>query len=200
MTRITKLMIDEIASNAAEKSGVNTQLKTEQIDRYEWAERVRIFAMGGDAAAARANKTLDKIKTLRTELPSGVDYGGRVGRRTTYITVNLAGVTVRAEFGEEKIAPHAVTVLSENELVQAFYDLEGRKSELEGRKSKLQQQVRATVSQFTTLKKLIDAWPEVVELLPAAEQQQKSQLPAIPVAMLNALVGLPTEAAPAPIE
>lgn len=195
MTRITKEMTQAIANNAVKKSGVLALLEQEKVDRFEWAERVRIFALGGDAAAARAEKTMAKIEALRKELPSGVDYGGRVRRVDDDIQINLAGVSVEAKFDSKKTTPYTTTILADNELVQAFYDLEGRREDLVARRETIKAQVVATVSKFTTVKKLVEAWPEVVELLPPQVETTKSNFPAIQVADLNKLVGLPSDQA-----
>lgn len=197
MTRITKEMAQAIANNAAKKSGVLALIDQEKADRFEWAERVRIFALGGDAAAARAEKTLAKIEALRKELPSGVDYGGRIRRTDDDIQINLAGVSVEATFDSKKTTPYKTTILADNELVQAFYDLEARREDLVARRETIKAQVVATVSKFTTVKKLVEAWPEVVELLPPQVETTKSNLPAIQVADLNKLVGLPSDQATA---
>lgn len=53
--------------------------------------------------------------------------------------------------------------------------------------------VRAAVNKPTTIKALLAAWPEAKELLPEQLAEAKTQLPAVQVADLNALVGLPSE-------
>lgn len=44
---------------------------------------------------------------------------------------------------------------------------------------------------YRTVKQLLQAWPEVLPLIPETEAKASVQLPAIPVADLNARIGLP---------
>lgn len=54
-------------------------------------------------------------------------------------------------------------------------------------------QVRTSLSQYRTVKQLLVAWPEAEELLPKPEKKETKNLPAVPVAILNAQLGLPTD-------
>lgn len=51
----------------------------------------------------------------------------------------------------------------------------------------------ATMGQFTTSEKLIEAWPEIAPFIPA-QAAPKPSLPAVPVSHLNAPFDLPVEA------
>lgn len=59
--------------------------------------------------------------------------------------------------------------------------------------SRYTDQVRTSLSQYRTIKKLLDAWPEAEELLPKPEKKETKNLPSVPVAVLNAQLGLPTD-------
>ena len=52
--------------------------------------------------------------------------------------------------------------------------------------------VYASIEGITTLKKLLETWPEVKELLPDELTQPKVSLPAMQTKKLNTMVGLPT--------
>lgn len=54
-------------------------------------------------------------------------------------------------------------------------------------------QVKATLNQFTTVKKLLEAWPEAKDLIPDDVDEVKPKLPVVQVQDLNCLIGLPEE-------
>ena len=68
---------------------------------------------------------------------------------------------------------------------------------LDEERATLSAQVRGALSKFTTVKRLLDAWPEAKELLPDRLPEAKPALPAIRTEDLNALIGLPSEEAAA---
>lgn len=51
--------------------------------------------------------------------------------------------------------------------------------------------VMAVLNSVSTDKKLIEVWPEAVAFIPAAEKAATPQLPALPIASLNKMIGLP---------
>ena len=192
MSRITKALIDLVVEKALLKAGVVFAENALKEDRYLWAERLRIDAAGGADGEKALRQTIKKIRDLRGAMPSGFDHGGRVIREISTIRVNLAGMRVNAELKNNMPAPYEYVVLASNPLAQEFHDLEGRASDIKDRRATISGQVRATVSQFATIKRLVEAWPEVVELLPPAQIGSSKNLPVVQVADLNALVGLPS--------
>lgn len=59
--------------------------------------------------------------------------------------------------------------------------------------SELYDNVYASISSITTVKKLLEQWEEAIELLPSELKQPKAQLPALQTHKLNKLIGLPTK-------
>ncbi|MEN9533328.1 MAG: Nucleotide modification associated domain 5, partial [Pseudomonadota bacterium] len=55
----------------------------------------------------------------------------------------------------------------------------------------IEKSVTAALANIHSDTKLLKVWPEAAELLP--NEIQKVQLPALPTADLNALIGLPSE-------
>jgi hypothetical protein len=53
--------------------------------------------------------------------------------------------------------------------------------------------VWAALNSVTTLKRLIEVWPESKELIPKDSDNAKAALPALRVEDLNRMIGLPTE-------
>jgi len=60
------------------------------------------------------------------------------------------------------------------------------------RVSNARAQAAATLDQFYTVEKLLEAWPEIKPFIPQAKRPAPA-LPAVPVAALNALFDLPVE-------
>ncbi|MFN0682916.1 Nmad5 family putative nucleotide modification protein, partial [Escherichia coli] len=57
------------------------------------------------------------------------------------------------------------------------------------------QAVRLPLNSVTTVKRLIEVWPESKELLPKEADKASTALPALRVEDLNKMIGLPSEAA-----
>ncbi|ELV4980379.1 hypothetical protein SHB81_000001, partial [Escherichia coli] len=55
--------------------------------------------------------------------------------------------------------------------------------------------VWAALNSVTTVKRLIEVWPESKELLPKEADKASTALPALRVEDLNKMIGLPSEAA-----
>ncbi|MFA2284800.1 Nmad5 family putative nucleotide modification protein, partial [Escherichia coli] len=53
----------------------------------------------------------------------------------------------------------------------------------------------AALNSVTTVKRLIEVWPESKELLPKEADKASTALPALRVEDLNKMIGLPSEAA-----
>lgn len=56
-----------------------------------------------------------------------------------------------------------------------------------------QSDLSATLSTFSTVEKLVKAWPEIEPFIPEPQKPKKAQLPALPVDKLNATFGLPVD-------
>lgn len=194
MTRITNILKDKIVKAALAKSGVTAQIEAVDSLRSAWAEEVRIEILGGAEVAASLEAIQVKAKKLHEITPEAMrsDYFKVVETRS-YSMVNLSGANLQVKYGAWKIAPQRGVLLADNPLVKRFYDIEGAEKTADERSKAVTVQVYAILSQFSTIKTLLKAWPEAKELLPEALPESKPQLPAIQVADLNALVGLPGE-------
>lgn len=192
MTRITKAMTDEIVSSALAKSGVTAGEAELKKDRLNWLERVRVSVLGGEVAVTEMQNTLAKISKLRKELPNEIDLGYQIAKKSKIIRLNIAGLRIDMEFPERTISPGQLTITADNPLTEEFHALETRREDLDKRKAEVKASVRAAVSRFTTVAKLLAEWPEAAELIPKGSAAPKTNLPVVQVADLNKLVGLPT--------
>lgn len=194
MTRMTNYLRDEIVKNALAKTPLAADEAALTQDRYALAESFRIAALGGPEEAARLEKAAAKIEKALSELPNALvnsDYPIR--RSDMAYRANLGGLRVNLVFPAERLCPSGLTFTGDHPLVCRFHELLNREAELDKRRSDLKTQVRAVLNSCTTVKKLLDVWPEVKELLPQQLEEARAQLPAVQTADLNAALGLPTE-------
>lgn len=200
-TRLNTHLRARIIENALTKAGVDAAQLQVDADYNTWAEDLRVFLNGApDSALIAAEK---KALKAAKEIPEHL-LGAEPAllRRSAYYTVNLAGASLQPHLldangaHEERIIPRQrLAVLADNPLVQRFYDIEARKEAIKDKRTTLRAQVKAAINTVTTVASLLKNWPEAKELLPANLEEAKSQLPALAVTDLNALIGLPTEKA-----
>lgn len=192
MSRLTKAMIDHMVAKSLDLAGVTSADAALEEKRLAWGREVRIFLCGGAEVVAQARKIEKRIRQLQKLIPKGLNSFSGGLHNEYHIRVNLAGVNVLLP-KERFIVPHSDRFLkADNPLVQQFYDLEAEGETIEAKRAEVSSHVRGTLQQFTTVKKLLEAWPEAKELLPPAEANEARQLPVVQVADLNALVGLPS--------
>ena len=193
MTRLTKHIREQILANAQTKSGNRAAREATSQKRKDWDEAVRIDSLKGHADLLTQ---LDaKVEKIRQQVPESFQGAGSPIQRRGKIRVNCAGFVVYANgWNGEKVAPSTHTITADNPLAQQFHDICAEEKANNESWEKVKASVNAATGAVTTVKALLKAWPECKELLPEHVEEAKAQLPAIQVADLNALVGLPSEA------
>lgn len=193
MTRLTKHIREQILANAQTKSGNRAAREATSQKRKDWDEAVRIDSLKGHADLLTQ---LDaKVEKIRQQVPESFQGAGSPIQRRGQIRVNCAGFVVYANgWNGEKVAPSTHTITADNPLAQQFHDICAEEKANNESWEKVKASVNAATGAVTTVKALLKAWPECKELLPEHVEEAKAQLPAIQVADLNALVGLPSEA------
>ncbi|ECE5060778.1 hypothetical protein DDU92_23215, partial [Salmonella enterica] len=119
---LNKFIKEKIIDNALAKAGIPQRKKALRDARADWAERVRLAAIGGPETEAEVLKTEKKIAALIAKLPEELRTNYTFVRYDSDIYLNLAGSRVRAYFngnyrghkqGEpgpiRKIAPYEYT-------------------------------------------------------------------------------------------
>lgn len=196
MTRITNAMKDSIVKNALLKSGVTERLAAVKEKRFDWAEAARIETIGGPKKAAEYAEINKKAKKSAESLPSSLRDNTSIVNRRSSVYLNLAGASLTVKLRNYAEASNNREVIpSDNPLCQQFYNLQDEESSATEQGKLVEAQVRATLDKFGSVKRLLAAWPEVAELMPPETAPVKSTLPALQVADLNALVGLPSDEA-----
>ena len=197
MTRLTNNLRDKIVANAMAKTPLAAEKATLQQDKYTLAEAFRIASLGGPEEAARLQRVNAKLEKEIAAIPDAL--------RNTFMPMrhdyemermNLGGLRVSllyaAGTADRRICPTGAVFEGDHPLVLQFHELTNREAAIEKRSSDLRIQVNAVLDSCTTVKKLLDVWPEAKELLPTYVEEARPQLPAVQTAELNALIGLPT--------
>ncbi|EBA3784175.1 hypothetical protein AKM61_24715 [Salmonella enterica] len=202
---MNKSIKEKIIDNALAKAGIPQRKKALRDARADWAERVRLAAIGGPETEAEVLKTEKKIAALIAKLPEELRTNYTFVRYDSDIYLNLAGSRVRAYFngnyrGHEqgepdpirKIVPYEYTLLADEPLVTEFYSFDALYREIKSDETDIRQNVTAALNKARTVKRLLEQWPEAKELLPA-EDAVVPLPPAIRREALNEMIGLPSE-------
>ena len=200
MIRLNQKIRDKIVNNAIDKSGIQRKLDELQKSRADWVEECRVYLLGGheqskkmDAALKRINKTLIQFPKSCTAEPFNTN---------NYLTFNIGGRRVCVAYDGRmvnrykceiyKITPgEELAIPVDHKLCHDFDELDRIEDEINNLKQDIIANARAVVCSVSTVKKLLEIWPEAKELLP--KQEQKTVLPALPIGEINRLVGLPSE-------
>ncbi|MBK5145868.1 hypothetical protein I2494_19555 [Budviciaceae bacterium BWR-B9] len=203
-TTLTRALKNAIIDNAVIKAGIPRRKAKLRAARADWAERVRVEALGGVQVEPDIMQQIAVINAKIKLLPRGLLSGYAFVNKRECIYLNLAGQTLNAYFngnykGYEnphecvlKITLQEYTLTADNPLVDEFYAFDPEYKAIHDHEKTIRMNVEATLCQVRTVKRLIEEWPEAVELLPK-EEAKAMDLPAIRRETLNELVGLPSE-------
>lgn len=192
-TRLNANLREAIIANALVKAGITPGLEAIATKRAAWSEAARLHVNGIsdaelDTIKARVKKAHEQVpKNMRADLYQLVNKRG-------YDTINLAGLTVRITFGKDlrHVCRNTGTIETGHPLVAQFHAIEDAKKAWDDKRDALKCSLTATLKTITTVKKLLDVWPEAKELLPENLEEARASLPALLISDLNAAIGLPT--------
>ncbi|MDK1822457.1 Nmad5 family putative nucleotide modification protein [Klebsiella sp. K6-243] len=201
--RLTNAIREQIAKNALTKSGIVAALEALQINRQRVARDARVFAFGGSEKAAKVDKAYDKLEKALSELrDSGSSFYISNGLSSSiYITISGRQLSWRP-YGEEAKGGDILLVTpnrdlcrfgADHEITKRFDEIINEEQKLNVRAKEIEANVWAALNSVTTLKRLVEVWPESKELIPENSDSVKSMLPALRVEDLNRMIGLPTE-------
>ena len=191
MQRLTNTTRDQIIDAAIEKSGHPQRVEALAAAEYRLAEDLRILSLGGSEKAAELEALAVRIR----EATAGMDETYPCFRAETgsYVEVIDHGKRRRFAFAADcgyRLRPDRfyIPVGHEASLWIAAYDAQAEG--VSRQREEVRQAVSAIVYSVHNVKALLRAWPECAELLP--NPAPIVNLPAIPVAAVNALLGLPS--------
>lgn len=207
MSRLNKAIREAIINNAIEACGYNRRNEALIKRRANLANDVRLFAIGG---AEKEKEVVDKFNKINKYLKSNQDKliacDVSLAGKDDEVYANFSGMAVNlsfnglAERGGDLVYKNLVTsrynnrvsITRDNPLYSEFEAVELEQKTIKDIKSQVIAEVTAMVNSVTTIKKLIEIWPESKELLPEEQASQSTALVA-DVNRLNAVIGLPKE-------
>lgn len=196
--RLTTALRDAIATNAIKKSGVVAAQANNDKAFAELAEKVRVQILGGEKKAAEADAKLAKAMKIEKELHElGITQFCIRRGRSSEIYPSFGGARTRLDYGDDtyKLTPSRDFCLldPDDPLTVEFHQLDNEKHTLSQQREEVKVNVYAALNSVSTVKRLLEVWPEIKELLPTNLDAARAALPALRVGDLNKMIGLPTE-------
>jgi Nucleotide modification associated domain 5 len=197
MTRLTKDSRNKIIENAVSKA---THDKCSRRDELLNAFKQNVINFFNDTEDGKEATKIDKeIKKLVKQIPkkykSGYTYN--YVYESSYLYLNIGGMSYDLNTGYIIIPYNTryerLVIPAEHELVNQFNELEKLRGEIEEIKNTVSGTVGGLVHSVTTVKRLIEVWPESVELIPKNIDRPLSNLPAVKIQDLNSMIGIPSK-------
>jgi len=203
--RLTTAIREQIAKNALVKSGVTAELESLQKKRNEAARSARVHAFGGEDKSKEVDSLfakMTKIERQLYELGAGTYVAsGRSGS----INIAIGGRRLgHLSYGTDAkgeeiylVTPNRDKCLfpADHEITKLFDEIFAAEAKAEKRKEEIEKTVWAALNSVSTIKRLIQVWPESRELIPENFDSIRAALPALKVDDLNKMIGLPTSEA-----
>lgn len=202
MTRLTNAVVDGIKDNAVAKAGIPAARAAEAASRALYTEKLRILSLGGNENYKRLmsiNATYKGFVSKLTNNEVSSNKRDNIVYRNQYVRANIAGASVYLNFYDacgnteyRFVGAERFAIVAGDPLVDEFYALEDMVKANKEKADLIRAQVGAACAKVTTVKRLLELWPEAAELLPDIAKQQTPNVPTVMVSDLNALIGLPT--------
>jgi len=209
MTRVTAALRGQMVSNALKLAGITAGRKDLCEKRAALADAIRIDALDGPAAVlAIENAESDALEIIKGSAFAGVSIDSWCGVYGGYRldNINLGGMSVTLRFNGaysyedgigminlyKKPIPESgsFSYKANSKFTIEYLKLDRMHKDVENKASNVKAQTQAAISQFTTVKKLLEAWPEAKALLPIAAAPA-ARLPVVLTKNLNKMIGLP---------
>lgn len=198
MSRLSNVMRQQIVKAACDKAGFMARRNDVLVEIDEIKFKMLIEYWGGTEKYAQLER---KIKEVRTKTKTLNELGININvskEWQSYHTdgMNIAGMAmcypsendnriIIKKYNERMVVP-------QGPLVEELMDKTKEAEDLYSADKDVTVNVTALVNSVTTVKKLIEVWPESAELIPSEVESIKKQLPAINMSSLNAAIGIPS--------
>ena len=219
MARLTAAIRDGIIANAIKTKDFAGRDKAIVQKRADFAERLRLFIIGAYGLTdARLAEMKMQVKAIGEEVKFNNAQYARIwfDGGNYRMDVNLSGQTRniyrdgqtndracnslfdnRAEYDKTKYTPHTSEhdfIVSDTKWREELDAINKEAVQLRSEYDTLKSTLAATISGFTTVEKLLEAWPDAKELIPATTPlaKQPGTGIALSVADLNAMCGIPS--------
>ena len=194
--RLTKTKREQIVAAAIERSQQAKALTELQTSvQFRLAETCRVLHLGGEVIAQEIEKAEVAVAKATENVPTSLlsqAFNRRGGLTVKYLK-GRSRLTGYLKFKQMEVCgPFSLTLDSYPVVMEVVSDYFETEKRLNDEIRKLENEVRAIVNSVSTVKRLLEVWPECEALLPP--ETKKSQTPPPPakcVAELNALLKLP---------
>lgn len=193
-TRLTQEMRRHIAMEARKISPINKQIDTIHTEKCKLGEVIRRHALGGLANVKKYDNIAKQMESLREELPDNLVSFSLGINKASRIAIQVGEYSNSLPLEGSQVVPTQAFCIDDIPAVlESYKELVDRSTRLKKEVKQVEYTVYQSISGINTLKQLLEAWPEVVELLPENLKQPKVRLPALRADNLNKLIGLPTD-------
>lgn len=198
--KLNKVNRAAIVVAAMSKAGIDEKRALIRLHYAQWAEEVRLRYVTPEqqclieAAETACRQISGKLvyNGLKLNRDKAIDRANIAGQtRTVYYDGSLKYVSGETEKIETRVTPSGVILLGTDPLTEKLYEIDRWAANLEKEIEQLSASLWAVLNSVSTDKKLIEIWPEALAFIPAAEKANTPQLPALPIADLNKMLGLP---------
>jgi len=196
--KLNKQIREAILQAALKKAGIPEKQSAIRARYAAWAETVRVLDMPPEMEAE-----IERIKALVRPISVKNPNVSFMDDHTNGLRVNVAGMTRKIYFNGnadlddrtptvyKRAHYHLRALAGDNPLVEQLHAIDHDATALNSEIEQLKVSLWAVLNSVGTDKKLVEVWPEAVAFIPAAEKVSTPQLPALPIAELNKLIGLP---------
>ena len=198
--RLTKDIKAAILNAALKKAGILDKEVAIRNRYAEWAECVRVKFVTDEqlklieqailaASLVRGELTDYSFHPRKSNAIENANVGGQ--RRTVYFCGAIAREDRKP--ADRKITPYGghINLAPDDPMTEQLYAIDHDAAALKSEREHLKLSILAVLDSVTTDKRLIQVWPEAVAFIPVAERAATSNLPALPIADLNKMIGLP---------
>lgn len=198
MSRLTNVMRQQIVKAASTKAGFLVRRDEVLKEITEIKFKMIVEYWGGSEKYAQLER---KIKEVRTKTKGLQQLGVNIILSKEWQSYHVDGMNIAdmamdypyetkdriliKKYDERMVIPQSPLV---EELMVKIKEAE----DLYSADKDVTVNVTALVNSVTTVKKLIEVWPESAELIPSEVESIKKQLPAINMSSLNAAIGIPS--------
>jgi len=204
--RLTKSLREDICRDALKKAPITKLISNLKSEIYDFSDEFRIHLLGGKEAERKLNAFIKRVnKQIKssgitavaldvcTRSYMTIKYGNEV--HSLYFAPGERNERNYLEYPQRIVHSYKVVNLAEHPAWEkVFGKLQRRLEDAEKQQNDLRTDINASLNSVTTVKKLLDVWPEAAELIPE-KVSAATNLPAIPVISLNQAIGLPSKVA-----
>lgn len=199
--RLNNDIRNRITDAAVEKQEFDTDTTELETQLLTLHEQVYMLAVDGPANLAKMKRAQREARARFDKIPTRFKYSSNNGNvyRTAYdLRIQFRGMFSRFFFPksienktEYRITPE-VYILDNIELGESIQEIKDKISDIKTAESRFRQTMNSFLSNFNTLKQLMEQWPEITEVMDVATLSPRvlSTSMTVSVAEINTMLKL----------